>query len=114
MSHDPTESETIGFSILDAYHSVVGAIASEWASLEFYMDYTIWQLAKVEQKAGVCITSQLNGTASRMRSLIALLRLRNISEDIVKSFKSFEGRIQPLAIDRNRAVHDTWAFDQQN
>jgi hypothetical protein len=80
------------------------------ASLEFYMDYLIWQLAKVEQKAGTCVTSQLNGHGPRMRSIVALLRFRGIPEDIVKSFTKFEGGLFKIQTARNRAVHDTWAY----
>jgi hypothetical protein len=78
--------------------------------LEFYMDWLIWQLAKVEQKAGACLTSQLPGVGARMRVIIALLHLREIPEKIIKEFRTFEGYIQNLGQQRNRAVHDTWAM----
>jgi hypothetical protein len=104
----------LSISRLDAYHSVVGAIASEWAALEFYMDYLVWQLARVEQHAGACITSQLNGTGPRMRTIVALLHLRNVPLEIVKKFNKFESGLFPIQTSRNRAVHDTWAYDQMN
>jgi hypothetical protein len=71
------------------------------------MDYLVWQLARVDQKAGTCITSQLNGVGARLRTIIALLRLREIDEGIVKKFQVFDGSIQDLLNKRNRAVHDT-------
>jgi hypothetical protein len=99
---------------LDRYYREVGRIASEWSSLEFTMDYLIWQLARVDQQPGTCITSQLNGVGARLRTIIALLRLRQIDETIVKKFQSFDGSIQYLLNERNRAVHDTWAMDSYN
>jgi hypothetical protein len=116
MSDDNPEdtSDRLYISLLDAYHCMVGRIASQWSSLEFDMDYLIWQLAEVAQEPGTCITSQLNGTGARMRTIIALLGLRSVEEPIVKKFRSFEGHAQELSLLRNRIVHDTWAYGEPN
>lgn len=95
---------------LDHYHLEVGRVASAWAFLEFEIDQFIWELAGVEERAGACITTQLTGISARLRSAIALLHLRGAEEATVKSFKSFEGRIQEVLSARNRAVHDGWAI----
>jgi hypothetical protein len=104
----------MAFGRIDSYYHQIGRVASAWASLEFTMDYLIWQLAKAEQKAGTCITSQLPGATARLRCIVALLHLREIPEELVKKFRSFEGSMQPLLIQRNRIIHDTWAYDGQS
>ncbi len=116
MASDEPEqnSEKITVPHLAAYLCMAGRVASEWASLEFYLDYLIWQLAKVEQKFGACMTSQIIGVGAKLRSTVALLRLREIPEATVKKFLQFEGYVQPLGLDRNRVVHDTWVYGSEN
>jgi hypothetical protein len=78
-----------------------GRWPSDWAFLEAMIDETIAELAKADEQAVACITSQL-----RMDALIALARLRGLSEPIIKELKSFQGRLQALGEERNRVVHD--------
>lgn len=109
--HPPFENLA---SRLDAYHAIVGRIASEWASLEFSMDCLIWQLARVDKKAGSCITSQITGTGTRMRIIIALLYMRSIKDDIIKKFRSFESDLFNDQLKRNRIIHDSWSYNENN
>jgi hypothetical protein len=93
---------------LDPYHTFVGRIASQWAFLDHNIDQAIWRLAEVEPALGACITTQLVSTPARLRVLLALLLLREGSDDLVKKLRQFAAKLHAASDKRNRAVHDFW------
>jgi hypothetical protein len=98
-------------SQMNPYYTGVGRVAMAWAMLETFVNHTIWELANVEQHAGACITAHIGSPAARFRALISLVRLRGGSEEHVKELNSLSTKIDKLARQRNRAVHDP-AFRQ--
>src|SRR5947209_12725652 len=89
----------------------IGRVAAVWAKLEFLINEMIWDLANVDIRSGACITSQLTSPVSRMRALIALVRLHGGKDDLITDLNKLSGRIDALARRRNRIVHDPWGYD---
>jgi hypothetical protein len=88
----------------------IGRVAAVWAKLEFTINEMIWDLANLDINCGACITSQLTSPISRMRALIALVRLLGGKDKLIGDLNKFSGRIDGLARRRNRIVHDPWAY----
>ena len=42
-------------------------VASGWAEYEATVNFIIWELANLEKRAGVCLTSQMIGPGPRFR-----------------------------------------------
>jgi len=97
---------------VDPYLTEVGRIASAWAMLEFHIDLLIWELIEVEHMLGACVTSQLTNVGARLRTLAALVRLREGSAGLIKEINSFDGVTAIVQQKRNRAVHDTWMYNR--
>ena len=90
----------------DPHYTVIGLVASKWATLEVIIDGCIASLALCGEPEMACVTAQLIGPAKRMDALLALFVHRGGSERLRKRIKSFQGKIQQLGEDRNRIVHD--------
>lgn len=105
-----TEAEVEAFinEHLKDFHSEIGRIASVWAMLEFRMDQFIWDLAGIEQTAGACLTTQMNGTTPRLRAIKALMELRGSAPELITRLNKFTADLVTPQEDRNRAVHDPW------
>ena len=93
---------------LKDFHPEIGRIASVWAMMEFRMDQIIWELMGVEQTLGACLTTQLHGSAPRLRVLKSLMELRGSSPALITKLNKFSADILKPQEDRNRAVHDPW------
>jgi len=86
----------------------VGLICSAWARLELNIDVTTWQLAGLQHNAGACITANFISIHPKLKSLIALCRLRGISITTISRLNRFHNGLYGTAEKRNRAVHDAW------
>ncbi len=105
---DDAQVEAFITEHLKEFYSEIGRIASVWAMLEFRMDQLIWHLIGVEQTLGACATTQLNGTAPRLRTIKAIIEYRGSSPELTKKLNKFSGDIIEPQEARNRAVHDPW------
>jgi spore cortex formation protein SpoVR/YcgB (stage V sporulation) len=95
----------------EKHYAAIGKIVVVWSRFEYEIHTMVRLLAGVNNAFGRCITAQIPSAARAFDALIALAELRSpgISKD--KSFKRRMERIQSLAEQRNRAVHDVWTFD---
>jgi hypothetical protein len=105
----PTETEIPGmWSLPDSHYAAIGKVAANWAALELYIDSACWILAKVDDKAGVCLTAQVAGIGRKLDAFTALVRLQGGSDALIKSINKFAQDAQGLSEIRNRVVHDPW------
>jgi hypothetical protein len=95
---------------LDIFHTLSGRIASQYALLEHSINQTIWRLAEVQPALGACITTQIGSTTSKLKTVVALLSLRDSSEHLIKKVNEFTQKNYSIADLRNRAVHDPWSW----
>lgn len=93
------------------YYAAVGKIATNWAFLETYVNRFIWELMDVEQFVGACLTSQIIAPSNRFRALIALVRYRGGKDFHISKLKKLSERVNKLARQRNRFVHDPGLAD---
>jgi len=89
--------------------AAIGAVATQWSLLEFYMDRFTWALAGMKDVAGACLTAQIGSLPRRLDAIISLVRLRNLDGQIVAELNKFAQASWDLSRQRNRIVHDTWS-----
>jgi hypothetical protein len=93
----------------EIYQSI-GMVAEAWAQLEQAADYSIWHTAGLHYETGACITAHLQSLNRRLQVLISLVRLKLPDAKVIPKLNKFIGRIDDLARERNRAVHDPWVI----
>jgi hypothetical protein len=69
--------------------SRIGLVAAGWARFEYLTNKLIWRLANVDITVGACITAQILSPSNRLKALVALVRLRGGSEDLLKDIRAF-------------------------
>jgi hypothetical protein len=89
-------------------YNLIGRVASEWSHLEYLLDQTIWEAARLTQHEGHCITGQIVGPTPRLYALIALLLFHKVDAKLVERAREFAGQFSPTYEKRNRIVHDPW------
>ncbi len=60
--------------IPDAYYIAIGKVASNWAAFEALVNSLLWQLAKVHDDRGACLTAQIANVARSLDRLIFQLQ----------------------------------------
>jgi hypothetical protein len=114
---EPDEPMAFGPEILAAipgeYLAAMGRVAAAWAILDFELDMTICDFAQTPQFLGICVTSQIFSTPSRLNALGALLRAHGLPQGRIKWLDKFQQKTHGLARKRNRAVHDAIAIGQR-
>lgn len=111
---DPVESAALEIllgSVPESHHAAVGKVAAYWSVLEKLAERAIWRFAKVDDGPGACITSQIYSLEVRLKALIAILKLRDLSGALVGKLNKFAGDMSGLGEQRNRVVHDPWTLD---
>ena len=93
-------------TISNDHYAAIGRAADKWADLEFEVDRTIWNLLRVKHAFGACVTGQLYFLNNKMRALIALVNLYELSEGIPRELNQLSQKMSPLIERRNRAIHD--------
>lgn len=89
-------------------HSLVGQIASKWALVENFLDRTIWQLAKLDEATGACLTAQITGSHARLIAIYALCLHQKKSDKILKQIRELQFKFKGVQDRRNRILHDAW------
>jgi hypothetical protein len=89
-------------------HALVGRVASEWAHVEHLLDLIIWQLAKVEEPIGACLTGQMLGSFARITAIQALCINRKLGPEIIKKVQELSKKMKGSQDRRNRILHDAW------
>lgn len=92
--------------------TALGKVATELSLLEYYINQTIWALARVKPQLGACITAQIIPISGRADALETLALARGLSKTLVEEIRSFAGKAKGLGNKRNRVLHDTWAVEK--
>lgn len=95
---------------------LIGRVATEWANLEHSLDIVIWSLLGGSKRAAACVTSQLMGATPRFRSVIALVKMSllddEMKKELIQHFERLLNKTYGVADKRNRIIHDPWfTFD---
>ena len=90
------------------YAELIARIVTNWSSLEYGINQTIWALANTPQAYGACITSQLTSLHTRLSALLALMKVRKCSEKLISRVNKFADDARAPNELRNRVIHDPW------
>jgi hypothetical protein len=71
------------FTFIAAYADQIAHGCNLWASLEYYINTSIWALADVEPAIGACMTAQMYTMNARLSALLALLKFRRADKKII-------------------------------
>jgi hypothetical protein len=103
------EPEELLLTYHDPHHAAaIFAAISEWARFEYAIDKLIWELARLEEQQGACLTAQFSNAAARIDALIALARVQGISATLIAKLNGIRHDMFGLREQRNRFVHDPW------
>jgi hypothetical protein len=94
-----------------SHYAAIGKVAANWAAFEHLVESALWVLAGVDDEPGVCLTAQIPNTARRFDVLMALVRLRGGSEELLKRINKFVEDTYDLTTKRNRVIHDAWHWN---
>jgi hypothetical protein len=113
-----TTSFSLGIGLSDedvrAHYALIGAIATEWATFEYTVDVVLCRLAGMRAESGLCIIAQIQSVRNKLLAVEALLNLRGAHKDIIREFRRFINRMEPIMRARNRAMHDILLGDQSS
>lgn len=104
--------ESNDFDYVKGYAECIAQAANSWAYLEYYLNQTIWSLADTAPALGACMTAQIINVNARMSALLALMKLRGISNALIGRTNKFADRVRGPNELRNRLVHDMWFLDK--
>lgn len=80
-----------------------------FAQLEFLLNQALAELANTEIGAMSCITSQIISPGQRLRAIASIIHYRGGNDGLLKKVNKFSVKVEDLARQRNRYVHDsTW------
>jgi hypothetical protein len=79
----------------NSHFAAIGKVVDAWATLEFFINKSIWELMNVEQKTGACVTAQIGSIQQRMKALTSLIALYGGDEALIKD--SIDLLTRPLA-----------------
>jgi hypothetical protein len=102
------------FVFIPEYANLIAHVASSWATLEYYVADSIWQLAELKPAIGACITTQIFGLGGKFAALLALLKLRQAPESLITKVNKFTETVRGPQERRNRIIHDAWLMDNEN
>ncbi len=108
MEESSDDNTHKGFVFPAEYAEGIAQIISCWSALESNINMAIWHLAGVYPAIGACLTEQIFNLNSRLRALLALLKLRRASDELVGRVKRFSEYSHKASDIRNRVVHHTW------
>jgi hypothetical protein len=95
----------------NAHYVAIGKVASNWAAFEHLLNSSLWELAKVDDEAGACITSQIGNSGRSLDALASLVRLRGGGDAILIKINKFAEKSGNLSRRRNRIIHDPWVIE---
>jgi hypothetical protein len=97
----------------NSHFAAIGKVVDAWATLEFFINKSIWELMNVEQKTGACVTAQIGSIQQRMKALTSLIALYGGDEALIKDLNRFADSAAGLARQRNRVAHDPWWIQEK-
>jgi hypothetical protein len=90
------------------HYAAIGLVTANWSYFEAVLDTWIHRFADTSPEVGVCLTSQIFGSARKIDALVSLIRLRGVSDPSAGEFDALSKKTNGLAEQRNRVVHDLW------
>lgn len=102
------------FKFIPKYADCIASIANCSATIEYYVNHSIWIVAKVDSSSGACITSQIYTLQGRLSALLALLKLHQAPAKLVKRVNKFTETVRGPTENRNRVIHDIWLMDNRD
>lgn len=99
-------SEPVVTAEFEPFVRALGVLSLSWSQVEYHLNDFIWFLTNLNRQFGACITAQLIGPGPRIRSIVALMKLRGVSDDLIKEFNSLSADIESAGRQRNRWAHD--------
>jgi hypothetical protein len=107
MANEPTTAGPEVLAVLsDEYMGAIGRVSAAWAILDVQLDMAICGFTHTPQFLGVCVTSQIFSTPSKLTALGGLMRAQGMPERRIKWLDNFHQKTHALGRKRNRAVHD--------
>lgn len=106
MTEKPTARDT-------QHYDLVGKVAAAWATLDLNLDVTISMLTGLNNWETACITSQFASHYPKLRAIVALCKLKGLSNETIAGLNKFAGNLGDLTERRNRAVHDAWIVTRE-
>jgi hypothetical protein len=92
-------------------HNLVGRIAANWSQVEHLLDLIIWQLARLDDPTGACLTGQIIGSFGRIYAIKALCIHRGLSVSVLDQVGILGKNLKGIQDRRNRILHDPWYFE---
>jgi hypothetical protein len=92
-------------------HNLVGRVAADWSQVEHLLDVIIWQLARLDDTTGACLTGQIMGSSGRIWAIMALCTHRGMSKSVLDQVRTLGKELKGIQDRRNRILHDSWYFE---
>ena len=108
------EATNPNFRFIPKYADCIASIANTSATIEYYVNHSIWIVAKVEAPSGACITAQIYTLQGRLSALLALLKMHRAPDKIIKRVNKFTEAVRGPSENRNRVIHDIWLMDNRD
>jgi hypothetical protein len=102
------------FKFIPKYADTIASIANQSATIEFYVNHSIWIVADIDSPSGACITSQIYTLQGRLSALLALLKLHRAPDNLIKRVNKFSEKVRGPSENRNRILHDIWLVDNRD
>jgi hypothetical protein len=96
------------FEFVPEYADCLAHAASSWATLEYYVNSSIWTLAGTSAAQGACLTSQIVSLHGKLSALLALMKLREVNQELITKVNKFSESVRDAQEWRNRIIHDVW------
>jgi hypothetical protein len=90
------------------HYAAIGLVTANWSYFEAVLDTWIHHFADIGPDVGVCLTSQISGSARKIDALISLIRFRGVSDPSPEALDAFSKKVRCLGEQRNRVAHDMW------
>lgn len=101
------------FKFIPKYADTIATIANQSATIEFYVNHSVWIVANLDSPSGACITSQIYTLQGRLSALLALLKLHRAPNALIKRVNKFSEKVRGPSENRNRIIHDIWLMDNR-
>lgn len=106
--------EPIRKIMLPSHAECIAEAANYWAWIELEVHWMLWELADVHPNIGACFTAQMYTFTAKVDGLLALMRIRGVSQPIVDRVNKFSQSSREASDLRNRFVHDAWLIDNHD
>lgn len=104
----------MGVKFVDGYAERIAEASNSWAWIELEVHWMLWALMEVNPSVGACVTAQIFTFNAKLDALVALMRLREAPDALVRRVNAFGESSRSAQEARNRLAHDIWLTDNIN